>query len=244
LPTSVLLRSMPEDAATAQWRDAFAGCAQTLEALLRAPGEGERLAARAWWVACMGGRCTECQGLHAAWKAQAASALPKRLTPEHTETAVALPGWGPMAECVVNAGLQVGVSVHTTLDRVEAAGLDRQDAAAEWTRATSEVTGLRSQLQQKFLKGRLAPSMGEIGIDELRVIQVWMYGLASRLRECESRAVDFAAAAGMRDSNAPLLGYDEERWEPSSEQWRSMEACVHAEAARAGADCDSAWRKG
>ena len=71
-----------------------------------------------------------------------------------------------------------------------------------------------------------------------------MYGLASRLQRCQSLARDFAAAAGMRDSNSPLLGYDEERWQPTSEEWRAMEGCLHVQAQRAGTECDKAWRKG
>ena len=80
-------------------------------------------------------------------------------------------------------------------------------------------------------------------IDELRVCQVWTYGLASRLEACRPQAHEFASAAGMRDANQPLLGYDEARWDPRTPVWQDMELCVNAQAERAGADCDAAWRR-
>ena len=81
-------------------------------------------------------------------------------------------------------------------------------------------------------------------VDELRVCQVWTYALASRLEACRAQARDFATAAGMRNANQPLVGYDEARWDPHAPAcaWQDMELCVTAEAERASTDCDTEWR--
>ena len=233
---------MGEDAHTASWRQAFTQCAPTLEALGRAQDEGSRLATRAWWVICMGSNVQECKGAFGSWKAEAAHELPRQLRASDTEAAVGLPGWPPLAQCVLDRGRSVGVEVGQTLEVVEAEGV-KQQAGAEWQRAVGEVEPLRSRLQHSFLKSRLAPTRGAMELDELRVCQVWLYGLASRLEACQLHAHDFAAAAGMRDGNQPLLGYDESRWVPNSPVWQDMELCVSAQAERAGADCDVAWRR-
>lgn len=249
-----------DDAATARWREAFAGCRPTLEALARATDDNGRATARAWWVICMGNRVAECKGAYAEWKEQAAEVLPRQLTAEHTEEAIKLPGFETLGRCILSAGAAVGVDPAVTLNTVEAHG-----ARTEWVRAVGEVEPLRQRLQQNFLASKkppsflqrafargdaskkdvpLAASAGEMQIDELRVCQVWMYGLASRLSECQHAASEFAASAHMSDPNSPLAGYDEEKWDPREPVWQRMEACVHAQAANAGAEADQAWRLG
>ena len=74
--------------------------------------------------------------------------------------------------------------------------------------------------------------------------QVWLYGLATRLSKCKDNAAAFAQGVGMSDPNQPLQGYQSRRWDPASPQWQLMEACVHYQAARAGAEANVAWRSG
>ena len=124
---------------------------------------------------------------------------------------------------------------------------------------------MRQQLQQSFLRRSvlqrdagflrrtlngarpdevlLAPSAGEMSIDELRVCQVWLFGLASRLRACQPAAGVFAEAAGLQDANRPLVGYAEERWDPRAPEWKRMEMCVHGQAGEAGQAVDAVWRR-
>lgn len=168
-----------ESAETAAWRASFAACAPTLETLARASDDSGRLAARSWWVTCMGNRVAECKSAYSEWRAQAAAALPSQLTVEHTSAAVGLAGFEPMARCVMDRGAAVGVQVDRTLDTVEAAG-EQQQAAAVYGTAVSEVEGFRSRLHRSFLKGGLAPKAGDMGIDELRICQIWMCVLLPR----------------------------------------------------------------
>ena len=234
-----------------RYRAAFAACRSTLEALAQASDESGRMAARAWWTTCMGSNLEACREQYSTWRAEAAAVLPSKLTAAHTETAIGLPGFEPLGQCVLASGAAVGVQPDRTLDHVEAAG-EKQQAAQDWSRATHEVEPLRAQLQTTFLKSSglfsrgkpaLAANMEAMGIDELRVCQVWMYGLAWRLRACHERAEAFSREAGMRDPNTPLQGYDESKWDPQSETWQRMEHCVHRTAAKAGAETDSVWRR-
>ena len=205
----------------------------------------------------MGARVAECKDSYVEWKEQAAQSLPGQLTPEHTRAVIELPGFETLGRCILSAGQAVGIDPGVTLDTVEAHG-----ASSEWSRAVGEVEPLRQRLQTTFLADKqssfirrafasrdkaknvaLAPSAGEMGVDELRVCQVWMYGLASRLSECQNAASEFAASAGMSDPNSPLAGYDEERWDPREPIWQRMENCVHGQAANAGTETDRAWRR-
>lgn len=258
---------MPQDSVrsepVAEWRAAFGGCRSILEALAKASDDDGRAAARMWWVACMGAQLNACRSKHNEWKEQAAAELPKQLQAEHTERAVMLPGFEPLAQCILDRGAAIGVNPAVTLDHVENEG-GRQFAASDWKRAVGEVEPLRRNLQLGFLrraneqgflrrsirrasdggKGQvsLAPSAAEMDVDELRVCQVWMYGLASRLTACHRAASEFAIAAGMVDPNSPLKGYDEERWDPTEPPWQRMEICVHTQANKAGTEADAAWR--
>ena len=190
----------------------------------------------------MANQCGDCKEDYDEWKSQAAASLPSQLTAAHTETAVGLPGWQPMAQCVVDAGRRVGIEISNALDHVETKGLDMQERAG-WDRAVTEVEPMRTQLQRSFLPKGLAASAGEMGIDELRVCQLWMYGLATRIQACQQHASNFSREAGMRDPNAPMLGYDATRWDPNADGWTAMEMCVHTQAARANTECDDAWRR-
>ena len=244
------------DADGGHYRVAFAACKPTLEALARASDESGRMAARSWWVVCMGSQLQSCKGAYSGWREEAAAELPQQLTASDTTRAIGLPGFEPMARCVLACGEAVGVKPDRTLDHVEAAGV-KQQASAEWQRATSEVEPLRQSLQSTFLqkesrgffsrgssKPALAAKPADMGIDELRVCQVYYYGLASRLSACQHLAAQFSTAAGMQDANAPLLGYDEEKWDPTAEPWKRMELCVHTVADQAGTEADRAWRRG
>ena len=189
--------------------------------------------------------------------------LPGQLKPEHTVAAVSLTTFEPMARCLVDHADSLGFDAGAMLNRVEAAG-EQNAASAEWARAVREVEPLRTKLQTHFLsqegresqsflqraiagskakKPALARSAGEMDIDEVRVCQVWVYGLASRLRACQQLAHEFAVSSGMTDPNTPLQGYDEERWDPRAPPWRDMESCVHVAAAKAGTETDIAWRR-
>ena len=81
-----------------------------------------------------------------------------------------------------------------------------------------------------------------MGIDELRVAQIWIYGMAQHLADCRAHAAGFARTAGLADPDMPLKGYDEERWDPRAEEWQRMELCVHGVAHAASASTDAAWR--
>ena len=259
MPASNNKRLEEFDAATAHWKSAFGGCSQMLETLARATDDDGRATARLWWTICMASKVDQCKGPYGEWKAEANAALPKQITSEHTRDAVSLSAFEPMAQCLLNAGAAVGVDPGVTLDTVENYAV-KAAANNEWSRAINDVEALRTKLQQNFLakkpslhriwsgllgpaEGTLAKSAGEMQIDELRVCQVWMYGLASRLRSCRGMAGDFAAAAGMSDPNSPLQGYDEARWDPNSPPWQAMEDCVHQQAAGAGTTADAAWRR-
>ena len=134
----------------------------------------------------------------------------------------------------------------------------------EWMRAVDAVGPLKIKLQRDLLPaaprerlswlqkrtssatGRddLAPSAGAMDIDEVRYSQVRMYGLATRLSRCKAAAATLADGVGMSDQNQPLLDYTSRRWDPASSTWQEIEACVHLQAARAGANVDVAWRGG
>lgn len=222
----------------------------------------------------MASRTNECKGEFAEWRKQVADAsMPAQLTAEHTDEAVRLPGFEPVARCILARGEAVGIDAGGLLDRVEVEGAKAR-ANDAWRRAVGEVEYLRTNLQRNFLGGRsppaeppppsllrralgkgaaqraspapevaLAPSAGDMGIDELRVCQVWMYAMASRLGNCNRSASAFAESAGMADPNSPLRDYDEARWDPRASVWQEMEACVHLQAAHAGTRADAAWRR-
>ena len=61
-----------ENADTSRWRAAFGACAPTLDVLGRATDESGRLAARTWWVVCMGSKLEECRPAQQEWRQQAA----------------------------------------------------------------------------------------------------------------------------------------------------------------------------
>jgi hypothetical protein len=136
---------MPQDSVrsepVAEWRAAFGGCRSILEALAKASDDDGRAAARMWWVACMGAQLNACRSKHNEWKEQAAAELPKQLQAEHTERAVMLPGFEPLAQCILDRGAAIGVNPAVTLDHVENEG-GRQFAASDWKRAVGEVEPL------------------------------------------------------------------------------------------------------
>ena len=173
---------MQDDPRATEWREALKGCSSILEALAKAGDEDGRLAARTWWVLCMSSRIAECKQPHSEWRAEAADALPTRqLTSEHTEAAVRLPAFEPLARCLLSSGQAIGSDAAQVLDQVEAVGV-----RSAWTRALSEVEPMRARLQQSFLRRPdsnfvrrafgssghspvdLAPSAAAMGIDELR----------------------------------------------------------------------------
>ena len=217
-----------------EWRESFVRCTGVLEQLAKADTEAERLAARSWWTIGMAGTLPRCRALYDAWRAQAASALPAQLTAQHTEAAVALPGWAAMEKCVVEHGRAVGVEPAQTLAHVERAG--------PWIRAVDTVNPLREKLQRSFLPGGVAKTQDEMGIDELRVAQVYVYGLAQHLADCRAHATGFARSAGLSNPDMPLKDYDEERWDPRLAEWQRMELCVHAAAQAGSGSVDAAWR--
>lgn len=229
----------------ASWSSAMTSCTPMLEALAKATSEHGRMSARTWWVLCMGSRLGACKESYGQWRAEASKRLPKQLKPEHTEQALGLPGFEPLAQCVLGSGEAVRVDAGAMLDRIES----RAGAAHAWTRAVEEVEPLRQKLQLSFLKAdgavetRLAATAGEMDIDELRVCQVWMYGLASRLAACQPLAQRFAKRAGMKDPNSPLQGFDESRWDPRDASWQEMEMCVHHQASGVGTETDQFWRR-
>ena len=53
---------MAQDADGGHYRAAFAACKPTLGALARASDESGRMAARSWWVVCMGSHLQRCKG--------------------------------------------------------------------------------------------------------------------------------------------------------------------------------------
>jgi len=243
----------PTPAQLAAWKETFAGCGPALEVLAQAGDEESRLAARAWWVICIASRCGErCAAPVEAFREQAASfGVPSKLEVKDTQQVVQLAAWPALERCVLEQGREAGVAVEDTLEHVEQVGvrqqaLQRQQAGVEeWARARADVEVMRKNLQTSFLieKGiPISTSAANMGVDELRVCQVYMYGLGSRLRRCQRHAQSFAEGAAMDDVNAPLKGYDEQSWSPELPQWQAMEACVHAEAEKAGGEFGKAWR--
>ena len=228
------------------WRSAMRGCAPMLEALAKATTDNGRMAARTWWVLCMGSKLDQCRDQYGQWRSEAAAQLPSQLKAEDTPRALGLPAFEPLAQCILASGEAVRVDAGAMLDRIES----KSAAKHNWDHAVSEVEPLRYKLQQSFLRRdgavgnvRLAPSAGEMDVDELRVCQVWMYGLATRLASCQQYAQRFAQSAGMRDPNSPLQGYDESRWDPRAPVWQQMETCVHLQARGAGTEVDPVWRQ-
>ena len=62
-----------------------------------------------------------------------------------------LPGFEPLAQCILDRGAAIGVNPAVTLDHVENEG-GRQFANSDWKRAVGEVEPLRRNLQQGFLR--------------------------------------------------------------------------------------------
>jgi hypothetical protein len=200
-----------------------------LEALARSTNDDDRSTTRLWWTVCMGARIAECKQSYTAWKQQAAASLPTQLRPEHTEAAVSLPGFEPLAQCIPDRASAVNVDAGAMLDRVEAAG-KQQAANAEWSRAVGDVEPLRHRLQESFLQQRsepsflqralsrraadgvaLAPSAGEMELDELRVCQVWMYCNTRWRRDSDWLGVRTDAGNGSPELTEPPPPHPTER---------------------------------
>lgn len=213
----------------------------------------------------MGSHLTDCKKQVGSWKEQAAThGLPDSLKPEHTHAAVSLPTFEPLAKCVTLRSMEVGVEPGKILDRMQGQGgeVGRKRAKAEWAQATKDVDPLKAKLQTMIPAARkermpwlrrvissdrgvtLAPSAAAMDIDEARLCQIWMYSLATRLDDCKRPASALAIGVGMSDPNQPLLRYNSRRWDPSSATWQEMEACVHIQAKKAGAEVDPVWRAG
>jgi hypothetical protein len=254
------LIAMGRDAAQLRWQEAATGCAGILNMLGKTGDADAQTTVRTWWVLCMGSRLMECRAAVSSWKEQAQQqGLPESLQPEHTRAAVALPAFEPLAKCVTLRSMEIGVEPSKLLDDIQG---NRKQAQAEWIRAVDDVGPLKVSLQSELLPaarvekltwlqrrtaqadraGALAPSPAAMDIDEARLCQVWLYGLATRLSKCKEAASTFAQGVGMADPNTPLQGYESSRWDPSSSKFMLMEACVHLQAARAGAKTDVAWR--
>lgn len=247
------------DQDAARWRDAFSRCSSTLSALARTSDAEQQVSIRTWWVLCMGSHLAECKDSYSEWKSQAAASLPADLTAQHTREALSLPGFPALAKCVTLKSQAVGVEPGNLLDNVGGGFTLRKD----WFHAVEEVEPLKTSLQAMLLAARreqlswlakltrrpgavdaaLASSSTEMDVDEVRLCQVWMYGLASRLAPCKGSASAFAAGVGMEDPNQPLKNYQSKRWDPRSPVWQEMEACVHFQASRAGVTADSVWRR-
>ena len=120
-----------QDPRATEWREALKGCSSILEALAKAGDEDGRLAARTWWVLCMGS--------HGSWLRLWWTAAGARVTTaasEH-EAAVRLPAFEPLARCLLTSGQAVGSDAAQVLDQVEAVGVrSRGRAMAEWSRST------------------------------------------------------------------------------------------------------------
>lgn len=247
----------------AAWREAYLGCNETLEALAQSTGYEGQMAARTWWVACMGTTVAECKQQHMSWAREAQAALPAKVTAAHALPLSRLPAFDSLARCIVDAGAKAEFDVATALDSVVQSSTMLH--AAAWARAVGEVAPLRGKLQEGFLPrptpsaepsllsravaamdeaagAHLAPSAAEMSIDEVRGCQVWMYAIARRLQACRAGADAFASAARLADPNAPLKAYDEAQWDHRTPHWQSMEDCVQGAAVRAGTEADMAWR--
>jgi len=231
------------DEKKAKWTSAFAECKPTLLSLANADNEGDRLGARAWWVVCMAVRCGGCTEEYKKWKGE----LPTpQLRVEDTQAAVSLPSFNPMAECVIREGREVGVEVSQTLDTTEAFGQKMQGEHAQraWGTAVGGIEPARRDLISKFLPNGPAPQRQQMSINELRVCQIWLYGLATRLAACQGDAKSFASAIQLPNPESPFEGYQEEKWDPQSKEWIGLESCVRHQAAKAGQDTSECWRSG
>ena len=150
-----------------------------------------------------------------------------------SRAAVALPAFEPLAKCVTLRSMEVGIEPSKLLDNLQG---NKKQAQAEWMHAVDEVGPLKVKLQTQLLPaarkekmtwlqrrmapphgaegdraGALAPSAAAMDIDEARVCQVWLFGLATRLSKCKDTASAFAQGVGMSDPNQPLQNYESRR---------------------------------
>eukprot|EP00658_Telonema_sp_P-2_P063683 TRINITY_DN52458_c0_g1_i1.p1 TRINITY_DN52458_c0_g1~~TRINITY_DN52458_c0_g1_i1.p1 ORF type:complete len:160 (-),score=34.32 TRINITY_DN52458_c0_g1_i1:102-581(-) len=103
-------------------------------------------------------------------------------TPD-TAAVVNQKSFNPLAECVQQAGRQLGVEIAETLNAVEAHGM--QQGVQAWTQATNGIDPARHQIQRAFAPNGTAPDVQQMSIEEFRGCQIWMYGLATRLQACQ-----------------------------------------------------------
>jgi len=239
--------SVPEtkEQKTEKWKAAFSKCGSSLESLAEADSEGDRIVARAWWVVCMATQCGSCSAEYQKWVKQATAVLKKpQVGYEETVTVVNLPEYNPMAECVVQAGRTIGVEVADTLDTVENYGMQEQQkrAGGAWKEAVDGIEPARRQIHHHFIPNGPSRDEKEMSMEEFRGCQLWMYGLATRLSTCKTKATEFASVAGMPDPSSPFKGFQEEKWNPETAAWQGMEDCVRRQASKAGADVFDAWQ--
>ena len=224
------------------YRTAFAACGSTLDVVGQAGSAIELEAACGWWRVCMARALPQCRDALAGWKVAAAeTASGSSLQAEDMAAVTAIAPWAALASCVEQHAGDAGVATASTLQHVATVsgvgGRMRYAAQREWTHAAHDCDPMRKNMQQNLLSRPEANTR-----DEVLLMQVWMFGLASRLQRCKSQAESFAQHAQIADMTNPLGSLNEDLWSLENAEWQTMEDCIHVVAAEADADLHEAWR--
>ena len=133
------------------WRSAMRGCAPMLEALAKATTDNGRMAARTWWVLCMGSKLDQCRDQCGQWRSRLTAQLPSQLKAEDTPKALGLPAFEPLA-CILASGEAVRVMPGN-------AGSHRSKSAAKhnWDHAVSgvDLSGISSSSRSSVVTALL-----------------------------------------------------------------------------------------
>ena len=145
-------------------------------------------AACGWWRVCMARALPQCGDVLAAWKVAAAETVgSSSLEAQHMAAATAIAPWAALATCVEKHAADAGVATGRTLQHVATeSGVGariRATAQREWVAAARDCEPMRRNMQENLL-GKPDTNLR----DEILLMQVWMFGVASRLQRCYEQA--------------------------------------------------------
>eukprot|EP01046_Picozoa_sp_COSAG06_P010333 COSAG06_NODE_563_length_14268_cov_25.500670_5_plen_278_part_00 len=174
------------------YRGAFVACAPTLDVVGQASSSMELEAACGWWRVCMARALPQCRDALAGWKVAAAETVgTSSLQAEHMAAVTAIAPWAALASCVEQHAGAAGVASARTLQHVATeSGVGqriRVAAQREWVSAARDCEPMRQGMQKNLL-GKPDTNLR----DEVLLMQVWMFGIASRLQRCSEQAENFA----------------------------------------------------
>ena len=175
-----------------RYRRAFSACGNTLDVVGQASSSMELEAACGWWRVCMARALPQCGDVLAAWKVAAAETVgSSSLEAQHMAAATAIAPWAALATCVEKHAADAGVATGRTLQHVATeSGVGariRATAQREWVAAARDCEPMRRNMQENLL-GKPDTNLR----DEILLMQVWMFGVASRLQRCSEQAKQFA----------------------------------------------------